>query len=116
MTQSVVDSRHECTLEPSRLYVQLSRDGENRGPPQPIVWRVSAGAERPAHCRFGGWDFCGSCEQIPVRTLAKFLGLKPFKVVAELLKLGLLVDADQSVDLQTGFTLLQQYGYRVHRA
>lgn len=103
-------------LGKDRLYVQLALDGETLGPAQPVVWRVLAGPERPAHCRFGGWDFCGSCEQVSVRALAKFLGLKPFKVVAELLKLGVLVNADQNVDLQPGFPVLQQYGYTVHRA
>jgi hypothetical protein len=42
--------------------------------------------------------------------------LKPFNVVAELLKVGVLVNADQSVNLQTGLTLLKQYGYTVQRA
>ena len=98
-----------------RAYVQLARDGETFGPPERIEWRVSAGKERPAHCRFSGWNFCGSSERVSVRALAKFLGLKPFQAVTELLRLGVLVNADQRVDLQTGFTLLQQYGYTVER-
>jgi hypothetical protein len=103
-------------LEKGRLYIQLAKDGETCGPPHPVAWRASAGPERPAHCRFVAWDFCGSCEQISVRAPAKFLGLKPFNVVAELLKVGVLVNADQSVNLQTGLTLLKQYGYTVQRA
>jgi hypothetical protein len=103
-------------LENPRLYIQLARNGEAYGPRQRVLWRVSAGPECPAHCRFGGWDFTGSCEEVSVRVLAKFLGMKPFQVVADLLKLGALVNAEQSVELETAFTLLQQYGYTVDRA
>ena len=80
-----------------------------------IGWRVAAGANLPAHCRNSRWDFPASCTVVSVRSLAIFLGLKQFKIVADLLDLGVLVNAGQSVPLETALKVLQKYGYTVAR-
>jgi hypothetical protein len=48
--------------------------------------------------------------------LARFLGQKPFEVVADLLKLGVFVNAGQAVNLDITFKLFRHHGYKVERA
>lgn len=96
--------------------VQIVRPGE----PLPsdlgtlIAWRISPSPEGRSR---GQHELClGESEELSVRLLARVLGQKPFEVVADLLKMGVLASATQSVPLETAFTLLRQYGYSVERA
>ena len=107
---STVWGKPQMSVKLHNTYVELDNTRAER-----IAWVVSAGKARPAHCRYGGWQFTESCEEISVRTLSRFLGLKPFQVVAVLLDLGVLVHADRTVPLETAFTLLQRYGYTAER-
>jgi hypothetical protein len=97
-----------------RLYVTLNREGQPASDSRPVAvaWRVS-----PPENQAGmpALSFCEPVEKIPVRILAKVLKNRPFEVVADLLKLGVLANADQKVDLKTAFKLLRYRGYRIER-
>jgi hypothetical protein len=103
----------EAPLGPS---VRIIRPGE----PLPsdlgtrIVWDISPSPEGRSRGQHG--LSLGESEELSVRLLARVLGQEPFRVVAELLKMGVLTSATQSVPLETAFTLLRQYGYSVERA
>ena len=105
------------STDTQRVYVKLEREGEpsSASPPVAIGWRISAG-ENQTGLPSGGLSLCESVEEIPVRMLARFLGQKPFEVVADLLKMGVLVNADQVVNLDTTFKLFRHHGYKVERA
>lgn len=57
--------------------------------------------------------FSKEIENVPVRSLAIILHQKPFQVVADLLRLGILVNADDEVDLEIACKLLRQHGFTV---
>lgn len=97
-----------------RLYVTYACEGQPASDSHPVAvaWRVSPRENQPG---MPGMCLCEPVEEISVRMLAKFLKNKPFEVVADLLKLGVLANADRRVDLQTSFKLLRYRGYRIER-
>ena len=50
-------------------------------------------------------------DYIEVKELAKLLGLKPFKVVAGVLELGIFKHADELIDFSTAATIATKHGY-----
>lgn len=54
-------------------------------------------------------------DYIEVRELAALLGLKPFKVVAEVLELGIFKHADELIDFSTAAKIGNQHGFAVER-
>src|SRR5262249_38925237 len=103
----------------ARSYVAITRPGEPAPPfglATPIGWRVSVAAGQTIRGAFSGWSLPETTEELSVRSLARFLGQTPFQVIADLLKLEVLVNADQSVRLEVAFALLRQYGYTVEMA
>lgn len=50
-------------------------------------------------------------DHVEVKELAGLLGTKPFKIVAELLDLGIFKHADELVDFPTAATVAQKHGY-----
>ena len=54
-------------------------------------------------------------DYIAVKELAKLLGLKPFKVVAGVLELGIFKHADDLIDFSTAATIAMKHGYVVER-
>jgi translation initiation factor IF-2 len=54
-------------------------------------------------------------EPVVVRDLASALQLKPFKVVADLMELGLFKPPNETVDFETAAIVARRHGYRVQR-
>ena len=54
-------------------------------------------------------------DYIEVKELAKLLGLKPFKVVAGMLELGIFKHADELIDFSTAATIAMRHGYVAER-
>ena len=54
-------------------------------------------------------------EPVVVRDLAGALQLKPFKVVAELMELGLFKPPNETVDFETAAIVARRHGYRADR-
>ena len=54
-------------------------------------------------------------DYIEVKELAKLLGLKPFKVVAGVLELGIFKNADELIDFSTAATIASKHGYVAER-
>jgi translation initiation factor IF-2 len=54
-------------------------------------------------------------DYIEVKGLAGLLGLKPFKVVADVLELGLFKHADELIDFSTAATIGKKHGFAVER-
>ncbi|HTL55827.1 MAG TPA: hypothetical protein VL361_09115 [Candidatus Limnocylindrales bacterium] len=54
-------------------------------------------------------------DYVEVRDLAELLGLKPFKVVAELLEMRLFKHADDLIDFKTAASVANQHGVVVER-
>jgi len=54
-------------------------------------------------------------DYIELRELAGLLGLKPFRVVAEVMRLGQLKHADEMVDFSTATIIARKHGYRTER-
>ena len=54
-------------------------------------------------------------DYIEVEELAKLLGLKPFKVVAGVLELGIFRHADELIDFSTAATIAMKHGYVAER-
>lgn len=54
-------------------------------------------------------------DYIEVKDLAELLGLKPFKVVAEVLELGIFKHADEMIDFSTAATIGKKHGVIVER-
>ena len=50
-----------------------------------------------------------------VRDLASAIGLKPFKIVADLLALGQFKNADEDVSFETASLIARKHGYRAQR-
>ena len=50
-------------------------------------------------------------DYIELRELAELLGLKPFKVVADVLALGVFKHADEMIDFSTAATIAQKHGF-----
>ena len=55
-------------------------------------------------------------DYIEVRELAKQLGLKAFKVVAEVLELGVFKHANELIDFSTAATIARKHGFAVEKA
>jgi translation initiation factor IF-2 len=54
-------------------------------------------------------------DYIEVRELAVLLGLKPFKIVADVLELGIFKHADELLEFSTAATVAQKRGFVVER-
>ena len=54
-------------------------------------------------------------DYIEVKELAAMLGLKPFKVVAEVIELGIFKHADDLIDFPTATTIARKHGFLVER-
>ncbi len=54
-------------------------------------------------------------DYIEIRDLAELLGVKPFKVVAEVLELRIFKHADEFVDFPTASRIAQGHGFIVER-
>ncbi len=54
-------------------------------------------------------------EPVVVRDLASALRLKPFKVVADLMELGLFKPPDETIDFETAANVARRHGYRAER-
>ena len=54
-------------------------------------------------------------DYIEVKELAELLGLKPFKVVAGVLELGIFKHADELIDFSTAATIATKHGYVAKR-
>ena len=54
-------------------------------------------------------------DYIEVKELAQLLGLKPFKVVADVLKLKIFKHADDLIDFSTAAKISNKHGYTVER-
>jgi translation initiation factor IF-2 len=54
-------------------------------------------------------------DYIEVGELAGLLGLKPFKVVAELIKLGIFKHADELIEFSLAGTIAQKYGFSAEK-
>ena len=50
-------------------------------------------------------------DHIAVKDLAKMLGLKPFKIVADLLELGIFKHADEVLEFATAATIARKHGF-----
>jgi translation initiation factor IF-2 len=54
-------------------------------------------------------------DYIEVKELAELLGLRPFRVVADLLELGIFKHADELIDFSTAATIAKKHGYVAER-
>jgi translation initiation factor IF-2 len=54
-------------------------------------------------------------DQVAVRDLASAIGVKPFKIVADLLALERFKNADDAVDFKTASVIARKHGYRAQR-
>ena len=54
-------------------------------------------------------------DYLEIRELAKLLELKPFNIVADLLKLGIFKHADELIDFSTAATVGKTHGFVVER-
>jgi len=54
-------------------------------------------------------------EHIVVKELAELLGLKPFKVVADVIELGVFKHAHEFIDFATAVTIGKKHGFLVER-
>jgi translation initiation factor IF-2 len=50
-------------------------------------------------------------DYISIKELADLMGLKPFKVVADVLELGIFKHADELIDFPTAATVATKHGY-----
>jgi translation initiation factor IF-2 len=54
-------------------------------------------------------------DQIEVRELAGLMGLKPFKVVADVMELGIFKHADGLLDFSTAATIARKHGFAAEK-
>ena len=54
-------------------------------------------------------------DYIEIRDLAELLGVKPFKVVAEVLELRIFKHADEFIDFSTASRIAQKHGFIVEK-
>lgn len=54
-------------------------------------------------------------DHVVVKELAELLGLRPFKVVADVLELGVFKHADEVIDFPTAALVAQKHGYVAER-
>lgn len=97
-----------------QLYIQVSLNGKP-GARARVLWNATPG---PAHGSERPLRWCvteGSPEMVTVKFLANLLRVKPFRVVADLLDLGIVANAEQSVSLETAFEVLRQHGYKIEK-
>jgi hypothetical protein len=105
-------SGYEPTPSPER--VPDTQSASSGGPPQPPPKPpklTARGVLEPGEP--GKRIFVPS--YIKVKELAKLLGLRPFKVVASVLELGIFKHADELIDFSTAATIAQNHGYVAER-
>ena len=54
-------------------------------------------------------------DYVVVKDLAQLLGLRPFKVVADVMELGVFKHADEAIDFPTAALVAQKHGYVAER-
>ena len=54
-------------------------------------------------------------DYVVVKELAELLGLRPFKVVADVMELGVFKHADEVIDFPTAALVAQKHGYVAER-
>jgi translation initiation factor IF-2 len=54
-------------------------------------------------------------DQVVVRDLASAIGVKPFKIVADLLALEQFKNADETIDFETASVIARKHGYRAEK-
>ena len=54
-------------------------------------------------------------DPVVVRDLASVLQVKPFKVVADLMEMGLFKPPDETVDFETAAIVARKHGYRAEK-
>ena len=54
-------------------------------------------------------------DQVVVRDLASEIGVKPFKIVAELLAMEQFKNADETIDFKTASVIARKHGYRAEK-
>jgi len=97
-------------------YVQLSVNGKHCGRPVRVLWNIRPGPVRGPDSPHG-WCVTEPCpEKVTLRFLANLLRVKPFRVVADLLDLRILANADEAVSFETALEILRHHGYTVHEA
>ena len=105
-------SGYEFTPSPEKLpdTQPASAGGPPRPPPKPpkLTARALLDPGQP-----GGR--ISIQDSIQVKELAGLLGVKPFKVVAALLELGLFKHADERIDFSTAATIATKHGYIAER-
>ena len=105
-------SGYEFTPSPER--VPDTQPASSGGPPQPpprppkLTARVLLEPGEPGKRVFVP-------DYIEVKELAKLLGLKPFKVVAGVLELGMFKHAVELIDFSTAATISMKHGYLAER-
>ncbi len=101
-------SAYEFTPSPEKI--PATQSAPSGGPPQPppkppkLTARDLLEPAAPGRRIF-------LCEYIEVKELAELLGLKPFKVVADVLELGIFKHAEEFIDFPTAATIAQKHGF-----
>ena len=105
-------SGYEFTPSPER--VPDTQPNSSGGPPQPL----------PKPPKLTARDLLEPGEPgkrvfvpdyLEVKELAELLGLRPFKVVADVLELGIFKHADELIDFSTAATIAKKHGYVAER-
>jgi translation initiation factor IF-2 len=103
---------HRLTPQPEK--VPETQPAASGGPPQPPPRppkQTARGVLEPGES--GNRIFVP--DYIEVRDLAELLGLKPFKVVADVLELGIFKHTEELVDFSTAATVANKHGFTVER-
>lgn len=116
----------------------MFRDGKPLGPPRRVLYDAKP-PELPSSDGPGGWCITEPCpEKVQIKLLAHLLRVKPFMVVAELVKMGIwpenqylalaqgkkktpqrlarLANANHVVPFETALELLRHHGYTIQEA
>lgn len=105
-------SGHEFTTPPER--VPETKPATWGGPPQPPPRPPKVTAKDLLDPGEPGQRIFVPA-YIEVRELADLLGLKPFKVVAEVLELRIFKHADELIDFSTASMVAKKHGFIVER-
>ncbi|HEV2391628.1 MAG TPA: hypothetical protein VG146_04605 [Verrucomicrobiae bacterium] len=107
-----MDSGHEFILQPDKA--PETQPAFAGGPPQPpprppkLTSRDLLEPGEPGKRIFVP-------DYIEIRDLAELLGVKPFKVVAEVVELRIFKHADEFIDFPTASRIAQKHGFIVER-
>ncbi|HTL58692.1 MAG TPA: hypothetical protein VL361_23600 [Candidatus Limnocylindrales bacterium] len=105
----------ELTRNKPVAYVKVSFAGEP--PPVGLGARILYNVDPPLPQRPDGqrgWMVTEPCpEKVRVKFLAMVLNVEPFKVVADLLNLGISPSTEQTVPFEKALELLRHHGYTI---